>query len=92
MLEFAVGKTNESMSQEQVDLLFEAASAVLFSVIETEYCMKGTPVLVPEWVMPPCDPTCPCQMDMELVQEASNFLLRMGLLRVTDGGYLRSDF
>ena len=84
--------SNEIMSKAQVDLLFDASSAVLFAVIESEYCMKGSPVMVPEWVMPTCEPSCPCQMDSELVQEASNFLLRMGMLQVSDGGYLHTNF
>ena len=84
--------SNDIMSKAQVDLLFDASSAVLFAVIESEYCLKGSPVMVPEWVMPDCEPSCPCQMDSELVEEAVDFLLRMGMLKVSDGGYLRTNF
>ena len=89
---FSLAHPNEIMSKAQVDLLFDASSAVLFAVIESEYCMKGSPVMVPEWVMPTCEPSCPCQMDSELVQEAADFLLRMGMLQVSDDGCLRTSF
>ena len=79
-----------SLAIEQNRVLHRVAREA--AVIESEYCMKGSPVMVPEWVMPTCEPSCPCQMDSELVQEAADFLLRMGMLQVSDGGYLRTNF
>ena len=79
------------LSKDDVDRFFEAAAAVFFAVLDCESSVRPGPVLVPAWFCPSAEPPCTCGMDPVVVQEASNFLVRMGIMRVDEAGYLRLD-
>ena len=82
-------KQLKELTQSDVDRLFEAAAAIFFAVLDCETRMSPGPVLVPAWFCPTQQPPCPCGMDSELVQEASDFLVRIGILFVDESGHLR---
>tara|TARA_B100001059_G_C17827911_1_gene582663 strand:- start:2553 stop:2834 length:282 start_codon:yes stop_codon:yes gene_type:complete len=79
----------DDLTHEDVDRLFEAAAALFFVVLEAESTIQSAPVLVPAWFSPVMDPPCPCTMDSAIVEEASDFLVRMGIMRIDEGGHLR---
>ncbi|MBG79775.1 MAG: hypothetical protein CMJ39_03570 [Phycisphaerae bacterium] len=79
----------KELSQEDVDRLFEAAAAVFFAVLDCESNLHPGPLLIPAWFCPSVEPPCTCGMDPAVVQEASNFLVRMGIMRVDESGHLR---
>ena len=79
----------KQLSQDDADQLFEAAAAVFFAVLECESNRHPGPLLIPAWFCPSIEPPCTCNMDPAVVQEASNFLVRMGIMRIDDSGHLR---
>ena len=79
----------EDLTKEDVDSLFEAAAALFFVILECESTVQMSPVLVPAWFSPAMDPPCPCTMDSALVEEATDFLVRMGIVRIDECGHLR---
>ena len=79
----------DEISQEDVDKLFEAAASVFFAVVEYETSRWGSTVVVPAWFWPSKDVPCACSLERELVNEAIAFLIRMGIIRLTEQRDLR---
>ena len=78
----------EDVTQEDANRLCKAATAVFFSVLRHESIRNDRPVIIPFHLLPDQAPPCPCTLCPELVREAEQFLIRMGVIEV-EGDHLR---
>ena len=74
----------EDVTQDDADRLCKAATAVFFSVLRLESIRHDRPVIIPFHLLPDQAPPCPCTMCPELVREAEEFLIRLGVIEVED--------
>ena len=70
----------DELSQIEVDRLCEAATSVFFAVACFESIRLQCPIALPELLCPTREPPCPCTYHPDLVHEAEQFLVRLGVI------------
>ena len=73
-------KPASKMSQQEINDFCGAASAVYFAIAQAHVARTGEPAMLPELLCPRSSVPRMCTYDKETLEEAAQFLLRLGFI------------
>jgi len=73
-------RSASDMSQEEINDFCRVASAAYFAIVRAHVARTGEPALLPELLCPIGPVPCVHHYDDETLDEAEQFLLRLGLI------------
>ena len=76
----------KDVSQEQANELCRAATAVYFAILYRESMEQKEPITLPLLMCPVTPPPCLCSLDEDLAQDATAFLIRLGIVHIDELG------
>jgi len=74
----------DDVTQDAANELCDAATSIFFAVACFESARRGGPIRLPWHLCPKRQPPCPCTLDPDLVNDAEQFLLRLGVIYFDD--------
>ncbi|MEM9066060.1 MAG: hypothetical protein AAGB51_11280 [Planctomycetota bacterium] len=77
-----MSKPASEMTQAEINDFCRAASAAYYTIVRQHACRTGVPAMLPEHLCPKDRPPSPYDYTQQQIQEAEEFLYRLGVIGV----------